>query len=230
MFSTFADDPFPGSLATTKSKKVVATEEQKEWLCRNWHRYSGKSLREMTGASHYTLYRLGRLLHLRKSPAEGQKILERDHPELAVKISRALSGRRPSEATREGYRRYIADCHAGRRIHPVAKLAREGGEEWRDRNRRIGKSISKRYKIERFRIMSGLKQETKLRCCITRFTSSQRCHRQNALIRGYWYYEDCSEQSGERYNIYYDADTQRSALFEKNLRKDGFNVLDGTNL
>lgn len=229
MSSTF-DDPFPGTLATTSGKKVVATKEQKEWLCRNWHRYSGKTLREMTGATHYTLYRLGRLLHLHKSGAEGRKILERDYPELRTKISHALSGRPVSESTREGYRRYVADCRAGRRVHPVTKLAREGGEKWRDRNRRIGKHISERYKMERFRLMSGLKQNTKLRCCVTRFTASQRCHRQSALSRGYWYYEDCSEQSGERYNIYYDADTHRTALFEKNLRKDGFNVLDGTNL
>lgn len=229
MSSTF-DDPFPGTLATTIGRKVVATEEQKEWLCRNWHRYSGKTLREMTGATHHTLYRLGRLLHLHKSAAEARKILERDYPELRTKISHALSGRPVSESTREGYRHYVADCRAGRRVHPVTKLAREGGEEWRDRNRRIGKHISERYKMERFRLMSGLKQNTKLRCCVTPFTRKQRYHRQSALSRGYWFYEDCSEQSGERYNIYYDADTHRTALFEKNLRKDGFNVLDGTNL
>ena len=38
---------------------------------------------------------------------------------------------------------------------------------------------------------------------------------------------DCSEGSGERYNIYYNEDTKRSQLFERNLINDGFNVVQG---
>ena len=37
--------------------------------------------------------------------------------------------------------------------------------------------------------------------------------------------DDCSEQGGERYNIYYDNETQRSSIFEKNLLKDGFQLM-----
>jgi hypothetical protein len=37
--------------------------------------------------------------------------------------------------------------------------------------------------------------------------------------------EDCSEQSGERYNIYYDDLTDRAPIFERNLIKDGFNLM-----
>jgi hypothetical protein len=36
--------------------------------------------------------------------------------------------------------------------------------------------------------------------------------------------EDCSEQGGERYNIYYDGQTSRAPIFEKNLLKDGFKI------
>ena len=36
--------------------------------------------------------------------------------------------------------------------------------------------------------------------------------------------DDCSEQGGERYNIYYDNETKRSPIFERNLLKDGFHL------
>ena len=36
------------------------------------------------------------------------------------------------------------------------------------------------------------------------YTKRQTSHRYNALKRGYIIMEDCSEQGGERYNIYYD--------------------------
>jgi hypothetical protein len=37
--------------------------------------------------------------------------------------------------------------------------------------------------------------------------------------------EDCTEHGGERYNIYYDNETKRAPIFEKNLLKDGFHLL-----
>ena len=36
--------------------------------------------------------------------------------------------------------------------------------------------------------------------------------------------EDCSVQGGESYNIYYDNETERAPIFEKNLLKDGFRI------
>ena len=36
--------------------------------------------------------------------------------------------------------------------------------------------------------------------------------------------KDVSESSGERFNIYYDDDTQRGEIFEATLKKDGFKV------
>ena len=58
------------------------------------------------------------------------------------------------------------------------------------------------------------------------FTRSQVNHRYHALRRGYFFMEDCSEGSGERYNIYYDGETARSPRFETNLEKDGFRIME----
>ena len=56
------------------------------------------------------------------------------------------------------------------------------------------------------------------------YTKRQTSHRYNALKRGYIVMQDCSEQGGERYNIYFDQDTERSPIFENNLLKDGFKL------
>ena len=47
----------------------------------------------------------------------------------------------------------------------------------------------------------------------------------DALKRGYILMADCSDQGGERYNIYYDDQTQRTPIFEKNLINDGFQII-----
>ena len=57
------------------------------------------------------------------------------------------------------------------------------------------------------------------------YTRRQVAHRYNALKRGYIVMEDCTEQGGERYNIYYDDQTQRTPIFEKNLINDGFQII-----
>jgi hypothetical protein len=57
-----------------------------------------------------------------------------------------------------------------------------------------------------------------------KYTKSQTSHRYNALRRGYILMTDCSEQGGERYNIYYDKDTERAEIFERNLIADGFHI------
>jgi hypothetical protein len=72
----------------------------------------------------------------------------------------------------------------------------------------------------------GLARKTKLECIMMcKYTRRQVSHRYNALKRGYIIMEDCSEQSGERFNIYYDNQTQRTPIFEKHLIEDGFTLL-----
>jgi hypothetical protein len=69
-----------------------------------------------------------------------------------------------------------------------------------------------------------MERKTRIRIVLCKYTRRQVGHRYHALKRGYFVMEDCSEQSGERYNIYYDNNTQRSQRFERNLEKDGFHV------
>ena len=76
------------------------------------------------------------------------------------------------------------------------------------------------------RVLYGMERKTRLKCIVMcKYTRSQTAHRYNALKRGYIIMEDCTEQGGERYNIYYDNETERAPIFEKNLLKDGFHLL-----
>lgn len=71
----------------------------------------------------------------------------------------------------------------------------------------------------------GLERRTRLKARAHTYTASQRNHRYNALKRGYFVMEDCSEGGGERYNIYYDEDTVRNEKFELNCINDGFRIV-----
>jgi hypothetical protein len=78
---------------------------------------------------------------------------------------------------------------------------------------------------EKRRVLYGMERKTRLRCIVMcPYTKRQVSHRYNAMKRGYIVMEDCTEQSGERYNIYYDNETSRAPIFEKNLVKDGFKI------
>ena len=75
------------------------------------------------------------------------------------------------------------------------------------------------------RVLYGMERKTRLKCIVMcPYTRRQTSNRYNALKRGYIIMDDCSEQGGERYNIYYDNETERAPIFEKNLLKDGFHI------
>lgn len=95
----------------------------------------------------------------------------------------------------------------------------------KDVRQRISATMKKHFRMERFRIMSGMKQKTRCHVVLRRFTHTQYKYRGKAYRMGYWYYIRANEASGERWNIYYNEETDRSAEFEEKLRSKGFNVL-----
>ena len=79
------------------------------------------------------------------------------------------------------------------------------------------------------RVLYGMERKTRLKCIVMcPYTRRQTSHRYNAMKRGYIIMEDCTEQGGERYNIYYDNDTERASIFEIFLLKDGFHLKQGS--
>jgi hypothetical protein len=117
------------------------------------------------------------------------------------------------------------DIRDGKREHPARIMRRENPRKYRKWMERRSQERKEVIRKERRRMLYGMERKTRLKCIVLcKYTKRQVNHRYNALKRGYIVMEDCSEQSGERYNIYYDDNTQRSTIFEQNLIKDGFHV------
>lgn len=225
---------FPKPLSRGKYGRITLTDEQAAWLRRYFPTNRGDILRDMMGVSLSAFYRLVRQLGVSKTAATRARIWRAASRKGKETCRRngyydSLRGRPMprgcAEATRERWRR----VREGKELSPIARMRKEHPTLYRRMMAERGERRRKLYRMERLRLMSGMPQETRLRnVVLKRYTRSQVNHRYAALKRGYWFYDDSSERGGERWNIYYDKDTERSARFEENLRKDGFSVLDGT--
>ena len=116
--------------------------------------------------------------------------------------------------------------YGGKREHPFRIMKRKNPRKYRKWMQCKSEERKEVIRKETRRMLYGLQRQTKLRFIVLcKYTKRQISHRYNALKRGYIIMEDCSEQSGERYNIYYDDQTLRTPIFEKNLINDGFHLI-----
>jgi hypothetical protein len=227
--------PFPGVLTKQVSghyaPKIVLTDEQRAWLFQWYPEVENARIMEASGLRHATLHRFAREFGLKKSEQGMHGIMKRQ-AKLCKKICEqngwyaSLRGKPVSEATRQGTAKMWQDIRDGKREHPILIMKRKNPTRYRRWLKNKSEECKETIRKERLRATYGLKRKTKLRVVVLyKYTKSQTAHRYNALRRGYYVMEDCSEQSGERYNIYYDEQTQRGERFEHNLIKDGFKVL-----
>lgn len=209
--------------------KIVLDEEQKEWM-RKWYPVIENSkLMETSGMSHGTLHRLAREMGLTKS-SRGLAAIKRRQAAHIRKICTkngyydSIRGKPMSKACRDGAARMWQEIRDGKRDHPIVVLRRKNPREYSRKMRQKSHERKELYRKEEMRIRYGLQPKTELRIVMCKYTRRQVAHRASVLRRGYIIMEDCSEQGGERYNIYYDNDTKRTQTFERNLINDGFNL------
>lgn len=200
-----------------KGGRITLTDEQAAWLRRYFPTNRTDILRDMMGVSLSTFYRLARQLGVEKTAATRARIW-RACAKRGKKTNEengyydSLRGRQPSPQCKEASRQWWRRVREGKELSPIARMRKEHPALYRRMMAERGERRRKLYRMERLRVMSGMKQETRLRnVVLRRYTRSQANHRYNALGRGYWFYDDCSERGGERWNIYYDKDTERSA-------------------
>lgn len=239
-------EQFPGTLKreliqhsfTTKTGRqrthgvwtVVLTDEQREWLCRWYPKTENARLMRASGMGHTTLHRYAHELNLTKSASGLRNIKRRQAARIKRLCERngyydSLRGRQPSEACRKAVSNMWQEVRDGKREHPLAALKHQNPRKYRQWCQRKSENRKEVIRKEKQRVVYGLERKTRLRFVMCKYTHSQTCHRYNALRRGYFVMEDCSEQGGERYNIYYDDSTRRSEVFERNLIADGFRLL-----
>lgn len=210
---------------------IVLTPEQEAWLRRWYPEVENPILLKASGMSHSTLHRFAREFGLVKSE-KGIKGIRKRQAAHIKKVCEAngyydsLRGKPVSEACLQATAKMWQEIRDGKREHPFKIMKRTNHRKYRKWIERRSEARREQVRKEIRREIYGLPRKTKLKVVVmNKFTRSQVCHRYYALKRGYILMEDCSEQSGERYNIYYDDLTDRAPIFEQNLIKDGFNLM-----
>lgn len=231
--SQYVDRPFTTKLGKAGCHRVkvwVLTDEQRAWFCKWFPEEENIRLMAASGMSHSTLHRFARELGLTKSPAGWKRIKKRQAAHIKRVCKKngyydSMRGKQPTEACRKTTAQMWQEIREGKREHPVHILKRTNPAKYRKWMERKSEERRETIRQERQRAFYGMERKTRLKCIVMRpYTRRQACHRYNALKRGYFVMEDCSEQSGERYNIYYDNETERAPIFERNLLKDGFHI------
>ena len=228
---TLTKQPVPsGRKMSGTVMKYVLTDEQSTWLCKWFPEVENSILMEASGMTHSTLHRFARDLGLKKSDKGFRGIKKRQAAHIKKVCEKngwydSLRGKQPSEACRKGTAKMWQEIREGKREHPARIMKRKNPRKYRKWMQRKSEERKETIRKETRRMLYGLQRQTKLRFIVMcKYTKRQVSHRYNALKRGYIIMEDCSEQSGERYNIYYDEMTERTPLFERNLINDGFNL------
>ena len=209
---------------------IVLTPEQEARLRRWYPDVENPILMKASGMSHSTLHRFAREFGLVKSE-KGIKGIRKRQAAHIKKVCEAngyydsLRGKPVSEACLQATAKMWQEIRDGKREHPFKIMKRTNPRKYRKWMERMSQERRETIRKETRRVLYGMERKTRLRIVMCKYTDSQRNHRYNALKRGYIVMEDCTEKGGERYNIYYDSETERAPIFEKNLLKDGFNII-----
>lgn len=175
---------------------------------------------QMFGLSFSTLQRLKRRLGLHKD----MKVIKHKQA-MAIKRKcekngyyKSLRGRKPSEKAIEATKAKRATGW-----HPMKQLKEERPARYRALLKKRSVHRKELMQKERRRVEIGMEQRTRLHLPQFIYTRSQLAHRYNAKKRGY-IVGSRDENLGQRYAIFYDADTRRNDEFERNCIKDHFRI------
>lgn len=123
------------------------------------------------------------------------------------------------------YRNNIENCkQRGKGWQWTKKL--RGEEFMREMCKRKSETVRKIYKLERLRVLYGMKKKTNLYIIQKQFTQRQYHLRSQAAKAGYTFHHRADETTGLRWIIYHDKDTIRSRELEGKLEKEGFRILE----
>lgn len=135
----------------------------------------------------------------------------------------SLKGKRPSDACIAAARRNILNGFS-----PQRALRERNPEGYKQYLAERGRSLSEQYKRERRRKKLDLPPLTKLHTPEQAYTRKQRQYRRNMKDKCGYILGDYHERFGERWVIYYDSNTKRSKIRERNAKKRGFQIKELT--
>lgn len=196
------------------------TPEQKEAFKRLYPVTMNRDMMGLFGLSFSTLQRFKRELGLKKDT----KTIKRKHTAMMKRICEqngyydSLRGKKPSEQCIEASRRWWAEGNNPKRI-----LKENNPRKYRSMLRRQSEQRKALFADERRRVRIGLSQSSSLHIPQFPFSKQQIGVRYRAVNFGY-ILGDRRDNMGERYTIFYDKDTDRKPLFERNFGKYGFSL------
>jgi len=216
---------YPGETERGRYNKVWLTDSQYAWFKETYPVTENKRVARAMGVSKFTVHRIAREYGLKKSEEGMRAIKKRKVKAIRRKCEasgyyESLRVHKPSEAAYEGLRRYLnSDTYR----HPYTVLKEEHPRKYRQVCKRKSESKKRLIEEERKRIRLGLRRKTRLHLPVNKWTTSQLQRRYNALKHGYIIPD--GQDYENRWCVWYDEDTQRGEIFERNLLKDGFKVL-----
>lgn len=175
---------------------------------------------EYFGISFSAMQRIKRLWGLEKDKASVKRRTIKKIVRTCTKNGHyeSLKGKRPCD---EAMRKTKEMREAG--FNPLGKLKETDPKRYKKFCKKISERVRAEIATDKKRMSWGLPQKTNRDLVVDPYTKSQTYNRAIAKKRGY-IVGDRSENSGERYTIYYDEATDRSERFEMTLDKDGFTV------
>lgn len=200
--------------------KYLLTPEQEKEFIRLYPITMNPDLMGIFGISFSTLQRFKRQYGLKKD----MKVIKHKQ---AVMIKRLCERNGYYDSMRgkplSPQCRAAADALRASGFHPLTHLKETNPRRYKALQKKRSVRRTEQMKQERRRADMGLSQRTNLHLPQFKFTKRQVNHRYHAYVRGY-ILGDKREKFGERYTIFFDKDTDRSVLFERNLIKDGFTI------
>lgn len=220
--------PYPGQ-TEKRNGTFVLTQEQKEWFCRWFPETENSRIAKAMGVSVSSMHRIKRELGLTKSD-KGMKAIKRRQAAQIKKVCQengyyeSLEGRQPSEKCKAAYREYL---RSERYKHPSLILKEKNPRLYRKKMDERSRTRKELIGKDKWRVSVGLEQTTRINLPQFNYTKKEISRRFLAKRRGY-ILGDYSERYGERFTLYFDKDTNRTELFEKNCMADGFKIMELT--
>ena len=210
---------FPEPLRRTPRGKPILTPEQVKWLRVEYPKTKNGELCSAMGLCYDTLRKLAKTYGLEKN----KKWMEKIHKEAQVAAVQRLhelgwyehlSNPENMQHTLAGQRRWLSEGH-----RPMEGWSRQRLTSFRKRQSSHMKQLLAR---ERIRTQLGLPQLTRRTIVNNPYTKQQVDMRHRMYAKGYTVID--AVEGPERFCIYYDNQTSRSAKMEKFAAQIGFKI------
>lgn len=213
--------PFPGHIIREpwgKYGKKTFTDEQIAWLRDVYPYYPNQAIAKAMGLTVNAMRHTATQLHLHK---------DKDY---LLDTQRKSMSRMVAHNYKTGLYRSEAYCAQSKKWREAGtrawkkKLASMSEEERNDYYLRRGRATKATHDADKRRVRLGLPQRTKYRNFSWPYNGRHYQARSKARTLNYIVPEQPS--GAERYKIYYDSLTHRSARFERNAAKIGFDFIE----